>query len=142
MLMRKGAHVGAPYRDRCLSRREPQRRSTIEADPDGRDDVGRVADEPGVAIVVGRAGLPCHVAEAVALETRGRAALHDAAQQRVHDVGGASVRHAGLPALAREERLAVIVPDLTHEIRLEPYPPTWEGAVYPRQFSPRAFPDP
>jgi len=94
----------------------------IEADPDGGDDVGRVADEPGVAVVVGGAGLSGDVAETVALEACRGATLHDAAQQGVHDVHRRRVGDAVLLDGVDEERLAAIVTDLPHQVRLDRTP--------------------
>ena len=50
-------HELRPDRQRRLRARQPERLVVVEADPDDRQELGREADEPGVAQIVGRAGL-------------------------------------------------------------------------------------
>src|SRR5439155_4487388 len=47
----------AEDREGRLRAGEPERRAVVEADPHRRDELGREADEPGVAGLVGGAGL-------------------------------------------------------------------------------------
>src|SRR5512134_1182781 len=47
-----------PYRERPAGARQPRVRAGIVPDPDGAHDVGSEADEPGVAVPVGRSRLP------------------------------------------------------------------------------------
>jgi hypothetical protein len=98
--------------------RRRRRRAVVEADPDAGDHAGGVADEPGVAIVVRRAGFPRHVAEAVALQARGGAAAGHAAQQRVHDVRGTRIDDAFALLLMLEEDFASARDDARQEVRL------------------------
>ena len=91
----------------------------VEADPHRRHDVGRVADEPGVAVIARRPGFPGDVAEAVALQPRGRAAQHHAAQQRVHHVHRRGRSDLLRIELVEEELLAAGVADLADEQRLD-----------------------
>ena len=65
-----------------------QRLPVVEADPDADGELRHVADEPGVAVAVGGAGLAGHRAqEALGAHAGAGAAIHDALEHRGHEVG-------------------------------------------------------
>ena len=61
-----------PDRQRRLRAAEAERLVVVEADPDDRQQLRREADEPGVAQVVGRAGLAGGVEREALLPARRR----------------------------------------------------------------------
>ena len=99
-------HVGAP--DRSSGRAAVAREVTRErmADPDGRREPRRVADEPGVGLALGGSGLAGGRAAEVGVS--GTRALGDDALQDVGDLVRDAVRdRAGRCARVRDVRLAV-----------------------------------
>ena len=89
----------------------------IEADPDADRDVRIEADEPGIGVVVGRAGLAAD--RPVQRRRLGSgAALHHAAEQIGDDVGGVGADGVLRLGPILLEHVASPVGDLEHRVRL------------------------
>ena len=129
------------------------RRRRVEADEHADDEIGRVADEPGVLLLVGRAGLAGDRPPERLQRGRG-AALDDALEDRGHLVGGVRIEDlraavdelglllpgpgVGLAGLARglvvaPDGLAPAVLDAVDEGRAHLAPAVGDHAVARRQ---------
>src|SRR5438094_1875389 len=94
-----GTHEVDPDGKRPLRTGETRRRTVVEADPHARDDLGREADEPGVARVVRRSRLAGRGAvDAGATGAPGRSGVDHALEEVRHEIRDARVEHVRLLA--------------------------------------------
>lgn len=114
------AHEARPGRDGDGAP-EPfahDRRGMIEAEPDTREEMRRVADEPGVGVIVRRAGLPTsRQPESRAAGARGGAARNHVRQHARHQVGGRPADRLDAMFFTEPHRLPRVVVD--------PHDQTW-----------------
>ncbi len=108
----RAAHEAGPDGHRRLTAAQAERLVVVEAHPDRGEQLGRQPDEPGVAQVVGRAGLAGRVEPEPGRPCAGRRSLVDDAAHHVrHEERRLGARHA-----ARLLRLGGACPSVVDDL--------------------------